>query len=274
MPGTESITIHLVSDSLGETADALARAVTAQFPPGAFRIERLPKVSSVEQLEELVLAHCGHHCVFFYTIIEEHLLAEMRRLVDEIDVKAVDILGPGISLLAGVSGIEPRGVAGAIREPDEAYFDRIEAMEFAINHDDGRNPEGLVDADVVLIGVSRTSKTPLCVYLASKGLRAANIPLVRGSEPPAELFEVDPRRVFGLVSSAPVLAEIRSKRMVELGTYVAHYADRDDIERDLDEARGIMRKIGCIVVRTDNRAVEETAQEVIRYLHGGLETHD
>jgi [pyruvate, water dikinase]-phosphate phosphotransferase / [pyruvate, water dikinase] kinase len=274
MTGTGPITIHLLSDSLGETADALARAVTAQFPPGAFRTERLPKVASVEQLVELVHAHCGHHCVFFFTIIEQGLLAEMRRLVAEENVRGVDILGPGIDLLAGVSGIEPRGVAGAIREPDEAYFDRIEAMEFAINHDDGRNPEGLVDADVVLIGVSRTSKTPLCVYLASKGLRAANIPLVRGTEPPVELFDVDPRRVFGLVSSAPVLAEIRSKRMVELGTYVAHYADRDDIERDLDEARAVMRRIGCIVVRTDNRAVEETAQEVIRYLRGGLETHD
>jgi [pyruvate, water dikinase]-phosphate phosphotransferase / [pyruvate, water dikinase] kinase len=268
------ITIHLLSDSLGETADALARAVAAQFPPGAFRLERLPKVAGVEQLRELVATHCGHHCVFFYTIIEEDLLAEMRRLVAEKGVRGVDILGPGVELLASVADIEPRGVAGAIREPDEAYFDRIEAMEFAIKHDDGRNPEGLATADVVLIGVSRTSKTPLSIYLASKGFYAANIPLVRGSQPPDELFEVDPRRVFGLVSSATVLAEIRSKRMAELGTYVAHYADRDDIEKDLEEARSIMRRIGCIVVRTDNRAVEETAQEIIRYLRNGVVTQD
>jgi len=270
----EQITIHLLSDSLGETADAVARAVAAQFPSGAFRVERLPKVSSPQQLRELVLAHCGHYCIFFYTLIEHDLVAEMRSLVAEEGVRGVDILGPGVDLLRGVSNLEPRGVAGAIRQPDEAYYDRIEAMEFAIKHDDGRNPEGLRDADVVLIGVSRTSKTPLAIYLASKGFYAGNVPLVRGSEPPSELFELDPRRVFGLVSSTPVLAEIRTKRMAELGTWVAHYADRDDIEKDLEEARAIMRRIGCIVVRTDNRAVEETAQEIIRYLRGGLETQD
>jgi [pyruvate, water dikinase]-phosphate phosphotransferase / [pyruvate, water dikinase] kinase len=127
---------------------------------------------------------------------------------------------------------------------------------------------------VVLVGVSRTSKTPLSIYLASKGFYTANIPLVRGTDPPAELFEIDPRKVFGLISSPAVLAEVRSKRMAELGTYVAHYADRPDIEADLAEARAVMRKIGCIVVRTDNRAVEETAQEIIRYLRGNLETQD
>ena len=270
----EPCTIHLLSDSLGETADAVARAVAAQFPPGAFRMERLPKVSTVEGLRELVGAHCGRNCIFFYTIVEANLLAAMRQLVAERGVNGVDILGPGVELLARVANLQPRGVAGTIRMPDEAYYARIDAMEFAISHDDGRNPEGLKDADVVLIGVSRTSKTPVSIYLASKGYYAANIPLVRGSAPPEELFEVDPRRVFGLVSSAPLLAEIRSKRMTELGTYVAHYADRDDIDKDLDEARAIMRGIGCIVVRTDNRAIEETAQEIIRYIRGGLETQD
>jgi [pyruvate, water dikinase]-phosphate phosphotransferase / [pyruvate, water dikinase] kinase len=274
MAAVDTITIHVLSDSLGETADAVARAVAAQFPAGSFRLERLPKVSTAEQLHEMVNTHCGHHCIFFYTLVEADLLAEMRMLVAELGVKAVDILSPGVELLADVSHLAPRGVAGTIRQPDEAYYDRIEAMEFAIKHDDGRNPEGLKEADVVLVGVSRTSKTPLSIYLASKGFYAANIPLVRGSNPPEELFELDPRRVFGLISSAPVLAEIRTKRMAELGTYVAHYAERDDIEADLEEARQIMRRIGCIVVRTDNRAVEETAQEIIRYLRGGLETQD
>ncbi|MDR3685838.1 MAG: kinase/pyrophosphorylase, partial [Coriobacteriia bacterium] len=110
------VTIHLLSDSLGETADAVARAVAAQFPPGAFRLERLPKVDSAEQLREMVASHCGEHCIFFYTLIEEHLLAEMRQLVSEGRVRGVDILGPGIELLAGVTNLEPRGQAGAIRQ--------------------------------------------------------------------------------------------------------------------------------------------------------------
>ena len=103
----------------------------------------------------------------------------MSLVKDHPGVRGVDILGPSVDVLAGLAGVEARGIAGAIRQPDEAYFDRIDAMEFAIKHDDGRNPEGLKDADVVLIGVSRTSKTPLSIYLASKGLYAANIPLVR-----------------------------------------------------------------------------------------------
>ena len=113
------------------------------------------------------------------------------------------------------------------------------------------------------------------MYLAFKGIRAANVPLALGIEPPAELFEVDPRRVFGLVSDPDVLADIRRERMRELGTYVPRYADREAIERELEEARALMRRIGCIVIRTDNRAIEETAQEIIRLprrrpRHGGL----
>jgi regulator of PEP synthase PpsR (kinase-PPPase family) len=268
------ITIHILSDSIGETADAVARAVAAQFPRGTFRMERLPKVESTAQLCELVGMHCGESCIFFFTLAEGPLREEMERCIQDQGVKAVDILGPGVELLSLVSGITPKAVVGAYRLPDEAYYDRIEAMEFAIKHDDGQQPEGLLEADVVLIGVSRTSKTPLSMYLASKGFRAANVPLVPLSEPPIELFEVDPRRVFGLITSVETLTEIRSKRMDELGSYVPGYAERERVEIELEEARALMRRIGCLIVRTDNRAIEETAQDIIRYLKGRLQTED
>lgn len=273
MNGTP-ITIHIVSDSVGETADAVARAAAAQFPRGAFRIERLPKVETVTDLRDCVETHCGVHCLFFFTLADVALRAEMQRLAAEQDINAVDILGPPVTLLERLAGVSPKGVAGAYRTPDEAYFDRIEAMEFAIKHDDGQHPEGLLEADVVLIGVSRTSKTPLSMYLASKGFRAANVPLVPGSEPPEELYDLDPRRVFGLISSIETLTDIRSKRMDELGAYVPGYAERERIARELEEARAVMRRIGCLVVRTDNRAIEETAQDIIRYLKGQLATKD
>lgn len=271
---TAAITIHILSDSIGETADAVARATSAQFPRGTFRVERLPKVSTPEQLREIVGTHCGDQCIFFFTLAEGPLRDEMMLCIEERRVKAVDILGPGVELLASVSGVEPQSVVGAYRLPDEAYFDRIEAMEFAIKHDDGQHPEGLLEADVVLIGVSRTSKTPLSMYLASKGFRAANVPLVPSSAPPEELFEVDPRRVFGLISSVETLTDIRSKRMDELGAYVPGYAERERVELELEDARALMRGIGCLVVRTDNRAIEETAQDIIRYLKGRLKTAD
>jgi regulator of PEP synthase PpsR (kinase-PPPase family) len=268
-----AIAIHVVSDSLGETGEMVARAAAAQFEPGAFRIERLTKVSSPEQLRELVAAHCGTHCIFLYTLVNERLRREMEELCDE-GVNGVDLLGPSVKMLSAVTGREPAGEAGTIRRTDQEYFDRIEAMEFAVKHDDGRNPEGLLEADVVLIGVSRTSKTPLAMYLAFKGYRTANVPLAKGVAPPHELFEVDPRRVFGLVTNADMLLEIRTARMRELGTWVPGYADREAIEDELGEARALMRRVGCIVVHTDDRAVEESAQEVIRHLSSGVATED
>ncbi len=266
------LTIHVLSDSLGETGETVARAVIAQFEPEAFRIERLPKVSTPEELRETVNAHCGTNCIFFYTFVNDALRAEMGALVMG-GVNAVDLLGPAVELLRSVSGFESTGEAGAIRRTDQDYFDRIDAMEFAVRHDDGRNVEGLPEADIVLIGVSRTSKTPLSMYLAFKGYRVANVPLAPGMAPPVELNELDPRRVFGLITSADILMEIRTARMSELGGWVPGYADREMIELELEDARAVMRHIGCIIVRTDDRAIEETAREITSHLQG-YETQD
>lgn len=269
---TPTLTIHVLSDSLGETGETVARAVSAQFDPNAFRIERLPKVSTPEELRASVSAHCGTDGIFFYTFVNDALRAEMGALVES-GVNAVDLLGPAVALLRTVSGFESTGEAGAIRRTDQDYFDRIDAMDFAVRHDDGRNVEGLPEADIVLVGVSRTSKTPLSMYLAFKGYRVANVPLAPGMAPPGELYELDPRRVFGLTTSADILLEIRSACMRELGGWVPGYADREAIEVELEEARAVMRHIGCIVVRTDDRAIEEIAREITSHLEG-YETPD
>lgn len=269
----DPVTVHVVSDALGETGEMVARAVAAQFYNDDFRIERLEKISTPEQLRRVVQAHCGKYCIFLYTLVDAPLREEMERLAST-GVKAVDILGPSVAVLSEAIGHRPAGEAGAMHRTDAEYFDRIEATEFAVMHDDGRHPEDLGAADVVLIGVSRTSKTPLSMYLAFKGYRVANVPLAPGVEPPSELFDLDPRRIFGLITDARVLVDIRSARMRELGTLVPHYAVREDVERELDEARTLMRRLGCIVIRTDYRAVEEAAQEIMRYLDGALEVDD
>jgi hypothetical protein len=269
----EPITIHVLSDSLGETGDMVARAAAAQFADEAFRIERLPKVVGAEHLRESVRNHCGTHCLFFYTLVDAALRREMELLCDE-GVNGVDLLGPAVKTLSEVTHLDPIGEAGAVHRTDREYFDRIEAMEFAVSHDDGRNPPGRLEADVVLVGVSRTSKTPLAMYLPFKGYRTANIPLAPGVEPPSELFEVDRRRIFGLISNADILAEIRTARMRELGTWVPGYAEREAIEQELEQARALMRRLGCIVIHTDDRAVEESAQEIIKHLDGGVRSRD
>lgn len=266
MPEPGTLTVHIVSDSVGETADMMARAAISQFEPGLFAIERLPKVSSATQLRDLVDAHCGETCVFLYTLADPRLRAEMAHIAEERSAYVVDLFGPVVDALSQASGVVPSGVAGAVRRTDRGYFEKIEALEFAVAHDDGRHPEGLLDAEIVLIGVSRTSKTPLSMYLAFKGYRVANVPLASGTDPPKELFEVDPKRVFGLMTDPELLASIRTQRLTDLGAYARHYADRESVERELEEARALMRKIGCMVIRTDDRAVEEAAQEIIRYL--------
>jgi hypothetical protein len=267
------ISVHVLSDSLGETGEMVARAVVAQFEPDSFHIERLPKVSTPEELREMVTRHCGVHCIFLYTLVDLKLRAEMQLMVSE-GIRGVDLLGPSVALLAEATSRRPTGEAGAMHRTDEEYFERIGATEFAVAHDDGRNPEDLPIADIVLIGVSRTSKTPLSMYLAFKGYNVSNVPLALDLEPPVELFDCDPRKVFGLVTDGSVLVEIRRERMREIGAFVPRYAEREAVEQELEEARALMRRIGCIVIRTDNRAVEESAQEILRYLDGAVTLAD
>jgi regulator of PEP synthase PpsR (kinase-PPPase family) len=262
----EGLTIHIVSDSLGETADTVARAAAAQFEYGTFVFERLPRISSGKQLVDLVRAHCGPNCIFFHTFANESLRQTMREICAELEAHEIDILGPAIGALTKASGVAPSEEVGAVRKTDRGYFERVEALEFAVKHDDGRNPEGLDEAEIVLIGVSRTSKTPLSMYLGFKGYKVANIPLAPGVDPPKELFQIDVRKVFGLVSDPELLVAIRRQRIVELGPYARRYADDAAVREEVDESRDFMRHLGCIAIHTGDRAVEEAAQEIIRYL--------
>ena len=181
------------------------------------------------------------------------------------NVAAVDLLGPAIAAIAEATGMRPKGKAGLIRRTDPAYYNRVAAMEFAVDHDDGRNPEELSLAEIVLIGASRTSKTPLAIYLAMQGYRVANVPLAVGTKPPRQLFEIESWRIFGLTSQVELLSEIRTRRLGNAIEVASEYASHQYVQDDLDDARALMRRLGAIVVRTDNRSIEETAQEVLRY---------
>jgi regulator of PEP synthase PpsR (kinase-PPPase family) len=266
--------INIISDSVGDSAATIAAAAASQFTEGNCVIQRLPNATCLGQIEafveSLLASSKGEEIVLFYTIAEPALRAEMESFVqvhnaEGRNVAAVDLLGPAIEAIAEATGLKPKGQAGLIRRTDPAYYDRVAAMEFAVDHDDGRNPEELSKADIVLIGASRTSKTPLSIYLAMQGYRVANVPLALGTEPPKQLFELDSSRVFGLTSQAELLSEIRTRRLGDALEFAGDYADQAYVQDDLDEARALMRRLGVIVVRTDNRAIEETAQEVLRH---------
>lgn len=269
--GSSAPTIHVISDSLGETAADVALAAAAQFEHGTVHIERLPKVTGVEQVRRFILERerdtPPEKLLVFHTIADRRLRGEIQEEFDRRGIQALDLLGPALDAIERLTGQRARGQAGVIRRTDERYFRRIEAMEFFVAHDDGRNPADLAKADIVLIGVSRTSKTPLSMYLSFHGYKVANIPLAKGVEPPRELFDVDPFRIFGLISTPEVLSTIRNERLgsLEARNVAGTYSDPQYIQEELDEARSLMRRLGCIVVHTNGRAVEETAQNILGY---------
>lgn len=269
-------TIHIVSDSLGKTAQAVARAAASSFDNPTPFMEIRSEITDAQTLSSELNEHLMEHrraygdkapFLVFYTVVEP----EMRKVLhafeaDNEQVLSVDILDESVNVLARATGKRPVGHVGAVREVNDQYFKRIEAVEFTISHDDGRNPQDLTEADIVLIGVSRSSKTPLSIYLSQMGYRVANIPLDPKTNPPEEVYDVDPTRLFGLMTSPEVLVDIRKKRLGAAQAAVAgSYADYEKVCQDLDKSRALMRKLGCIVVRTDRRAIEETAQEILRY---------
>lgn len=267
-------TIHIISDSVGATAQAMARAAAAQFGVTNPRIETLPKVKSFQEVRRFLDEHSRHHeeafgddhMLVFYTLVNTDVRNQVSAYVEKHDnIVAVDLMTNAVDAIAKMSGLSPSYVPGYLRVPDYNYFRRIEAIEFTIAHDDGRNPQELTQADIVLIGVSRSSKTPLSIYLSQQGYKVANIPLDPSTEPPKEIYNVDRTRLFGLMTTADVLIDIRQRRLGRAQMIAPRYADPEYVYEDLEKARALMRRLGCIIVHTEKRAVEETAQEILRY---------
>ena len=267
-------TIHIVSDSVGLTGQALARAAASQFGKSNPRIELVSQVKDFKEIKNYLEDHSALHkrelgderLLVFYTLVDQEMNIQLKKYLNKNPhITAVDLMSDPINAIASFSGLKPSTKPGELHVANQNYFDRMEAIEFTIAHDDGRNPHDLPRADIVLMGVSRSSKTPLSIYLALEGYRVANIPLDLQTESPKELFDVDPRCLFGLMISPEILIGIRKRRLGVAGFAASNYADPEYVYRDLEKAHSFMRKLGCIVIHTDNRAVEETAQEILRY---------
>ena len=219
---TELPTIHVISDSVGLTAQAVARAAAAQFGVTNPVIEVLPKVRTFEEIKEFIDEHSAVHkrntgdgrMLVFYTLVDRDLSRQLAEYAGgRDDIVAVDLVTDAIGAIAHMTGKQPSTKPGGLHVADQYYFRRIEAIEFTIAHDDGRNPQELHQADIVLLGVSRSSKTPTSIYLSQQGYKVANIPLDPTTEPPAELEQVDRTRLFGLMTTPEVLIGIRQRRL-------------------------------------------------------------
>ena len=261
--------VFVVSDSVGETADFVVKAAVSQFNSGFVDIRRVAFVNNLVHITEIVNEAKDTAAIIAYTIVLEELREALVNEAKKHGVPIVDILGPMVDALAKVSGRSPKMKPGLLRKLDKNYFSKVEAIEFAVKYDDGKDPRGILRADVVIIGVSRTSKTPLCMYLAHKSIKAANVPLIPEVAPPEEIFNLARNRVVGLTIKPELLNEIRQERLRTLGLKSgADYASLERILNELDYADAVMRKLGCPVVDVSNKAVEETASkilEIIRY---------
>lgn len=264
---TQKQLVFVVSDSVGETCELVVRAASIQFHENAIETLRIPFVEDEQTIRDVVTQARAQGAVIAFTLVNEEHRSLLVRLGQEYGVKTVDLLGDLLDVLAGQLGESPREKPGLIYRLDEDYFRKIEAMEFAVKYDDGRDPRGLKKADIVLVGVSRTSKTPLSQYLALKRYKVANVPLVPESRPPEELFELPPDKCVGLIISPDKLISIRMERLKSLGLKPeADYAQLERINRELEYARGIYERIGCEVIDVTNKAVEETAGIILRML--------
>ena len=258
------VELHIVSDATGETATRLVMALEAQFPGQPFEEIRHPRVETVEDLQLAVERAKGRPAVVVYTLVKPELREAMRLLCRRAKVHYCDILGPPLASIAKVSGTGAQMKAGARPPLNSAYFKRMAAIEFAVKYDDGQGATGLREADIVLVGVSRTSKTPVSMFLGSMGFRTANVPIVKGIAPPEELFSIDSTKVVGLTIAAERLADIRRERARLMQAARQQYAGLVAIHEELAEAAAIHRRLGCPVIDVTELSVEETATRIVR----------
>jgi regulator of PEP synthase PpsR (kinase-PPPase family) len=263
MARTETVELHVISDATGETAARLVTALEAQFPDQEFEEIRHPRAETIDDLHLAVNRMKGRPAVAVYTLVQPELRTAMRRLCRRYRVHYCDLLGHPIDSIARVSGMRARMTPGARPPLDSQYFKRMAAIEFAVKYDDGVGG-GMKEADIVLVGVSRTSKTPLSMYLGYMGYKTANVPVVKGIAPPQDLFRVEAAKIAGLTIDAQRLAEIRQVRVRQMGGAKRNYAELDAIYAELEEAAALHRRLGCPVIDVTELSVEETAQRVLR----------
>ena len=256
----DTLEIHIVSDSTGDTAARVARAAQSQFPDFETELFRHARVKTRDQLARALDAASGRRAAVFYTLVDPTLREAVVEIAREQRIVVLDVLGPALNAVTTASGMQAMQVPGRQAPLDAQYFRRIAAIEFAVKHDDGRGADDLGHADVVLVGVSRTSKTPTSMHLGYMGYMAANIPIVRGVDPPPVLFQIEPWKIVGLTIDADRLAEIRRRRVRALAAgSSARYADLTEIYEELDQTAKLHKRLGCPVIDVTKLAIEEAA---------------
>jgi regulator of PEP synthase PpsR (kinase-PPPase family) len=257
--------IFIISGGAGALGKHVARIALSQFPLDKPEVIVLPQICQIEQLTEAIeQVDARGGAIIIHTVVEPTLRKALQQMAAERNIRTVDTVSDVLAHMSAVFGREPLGQQGIYYGQEEAYVERIKAIEYTVDHDDGRNPEEWHEADVVLAGVSRVGKTPLSIYLSVLGWKVANIPLVPGLPPPEQLFQIDRRRVIGLIIDPTELAAHRNWRQLSMGgTAGRAYTDASKLYEELDMARQVFRRGGFAVVDVTSKPVEESADEII-----------
>jgi regulator of PEP synthase PpsR (kinase-PPPase family) len=270
MSTNKRMKIIVISDGTGETATGLSRAVMTQFKESEAYFTRYKNVRTTEQIDAIFSEAAVHHDLVIYTIVETKIRDYIADVARTKHVRTLDLIGPALTAFANYFEQEPSSEPGLLHEVNDNYFKRVEAMEFTLNHDDGRNLNSLHLADVILVGISRTSKTPLSLYLSLNGLKVTNIPLVYGTALPEQLFEVDQRKIFALTIDSDALGTIRKNRLTRLAgpDITGDYADDAKVLEELEWANNIFSENKrWPVFNVTNKALEETAAEIKKLIN-------
>ncbi len=256
--------LYILSDSLGETAEAVARATVRQFNADQVKLRKFGHIRYEAEIRAIVEEAAKSGGFVAYTLVQPHLREVMREEAQRLKVRSVDIMGPMMQAFMDTFDGSPKRQPGLLHEMDADYFRRVEAIEFAVRADDGRDPQCLLEAQIVLIGVSRTSKTPLSIFLAHKGYKVANLPLIPEVKVPKELFHIESRKIIGLTMTEGQMLKIRNERLKTLGLPPsAQYADVNRIREELQYARTLADRLGCTLLDVTDKAIEETANVIL-----------
>lgn len=272
MSDNAKLIAYVVSDSIGQSAVSIARAALNKFSGLEYIIRDYSFISDFSEIDKIIteLDNEEETTVVFHTFANQKMAEYLEEVAKGVCDDCYDILTPIVSRVGEVTGLKSNSANSKPQPPlDAQYFDRITALEFAVAHDDGKEPKGFLEADIVILGISRTSKTPLSIYLANNtNYKVANLPLMPEAELPEEIWEVDPRRIIGLTNDVEVLSEIRKERMIAYGLNPETiYSDKARIKNEIDYANKLYEKLKCKIINVANKSIEETAGLIMNYLN-------
>lgn len=264
----KNVIAYAVSDSTGKTAKHLMESAVGQFPDYDVKIKSFSFVHSLNKIDEIIEKAKDENAIIAYTFVKEEMREHLNKTAAENNLEYIDMMKKPLEMISHRLNVDPREEFALKYKLDEEYFKRIEAMEFTLKFDDLNESKGIAEADIVLVGVSRTSKTPLSVHLSYLGYKTANVPLVPEVEVHSSVLEDNADKVVGLTIDPEMLNDIRIERLKKMGLGDdATYAAKERINEEFEYADSIMEKIGCPIIDVTDKTIEETAVEVLSYFN-------